>query len=45
MTSESVWERADVDSILAALFDIRARLDTLVGLIEGDDESEEETDS
>jgi hypothetical protein len=43
--TESVWERADVDGVLAALFDIRARLDTLVELIEGDDEGEEETDS
>jgi hypothetical protein len=45
MPNEPAWERDDVEAILGGLFDIRGLLARLVQLVEGDDESEEETDS
>jgi hypothetical protein len=45
MREEGVWVRDDVDAILSGLFDIRRLLTTLVGLIEDEDEGEEETDT
>jgi hypothetical protein len=45
MPIDSTWEREDVEAIVGGLFDIRGLLARLVQLVEGDDESEEETDS